>query len=73
MMEKEPDKFSEDSDPIVEEVRRAREALFGQFNYDLQALGEYLQKRTEEAAKAGRKVVSSLPRRPRTTPAKKVG
>ena len=50
-------------DPIVEEVRRAGEAYFAKFNYDLNAIREDLRRSTEEAARAGHKVVS-LPRRP---------
>jgi len=55
----------DDQDPIVDQVRRAREELFARFNYDLHALGKYLQERTDEAAKAGRKVISPAPRRAR--------
>ena len=65
----------EDDDPIVAEVRRAREAYAARFNYDLAAIFADIQRRTEEAARAGRKVVSLPPRRPEgwTDPAKKVG
>ena len=35
-------------DPIVEEVRRARDAHAKQFNYDLDAIVEDLQKREKE-------------------------
>jgi len=62
-----------DADPIVEEVRKAREALFARFGFDLAALGRYLQERTEEAARAGHRVVSLPPRRPQTKPTKKAG
>ena len=49
-------------DPIVEEVRRAGDAYFKRFNYDLKAAFADLRQRTEEARKAGRKVVSRPPR-----------
>ena len=51
-------------DPIVEEVRRAREQYCAQFDYDLSAMCEDLRRRTEEAARAGRKVMPLPPRRP---------
>ena len=57
------------NDPIVEEVRRTREKLFAEFNYDLAAFGRHLQERTEVAKKAGRKVVP-LPPRPADSKAK---
>lgn len=44
-------------DPIVQEVRLAREEYAAQFNYDLRALCEDLRHRTEDAARAGRQVV----------------
>jgi hypothetical protein len=50
-------------DPIVEEVRRAGQALFARFNNDMAAVCEYLNRRTEEAARAGYRVVSLPPRR----------
>ena len=49
-------------DPIVEEVRRAREQYAARFNHDLAAMWEDLRRRTEEAARAGHKVVSLPPR-----------
>lgn len=49
-------------DPIVEEVRQAREAYAARFNYNLAAMFADLQRRTEEARLAGWKVVS-LPAR----------
>ena len=52
-----------DDDPIVAEVRRVREQLFAQFNYDLSALVKHVQEKTEEAHRAGRKVVSLSPNR----------
>lgn len=47
-------------DPIVEEVRRAREAHAKQFNYDLDAICEDLRKR-EKAS--GHPTVSLAPKR----------
>lgn len=47
-------------DPIVEEVRRARDAHAKQFNYDLDAICEDLRKR-EKAS--GRSTVSLPPKR----------
>jgi hypothetical protein len=47
-------------DPIVEEVRRAREAHAKQFNYDLDAICEDLRKR-EKAS--GHATVSLGPKR----------
>lgn len=49
-------------DPIVEEVRQARQAYAARFNYDLAAMIDDLQRRTEEARRAGREVVSLPPR-----------
>ena len=43
------------SDPIVEEVRRAREAYAARFNYDLRAIYRDLK---EKEKRSGRKVVS---------------
>jgi hypothetical protein len=59
-------------DPIVDEVRRAGEAYFAQFNFDLKAICDDLRRRSDEA---GRKTVSLPPRpvQPRPTPTKKVG
>jgi hypothetical protein len=47
-------------DPIVEEVRRARDAHAQQFNYDLDAIVEDLQKREKELGLA---TVSLPPKR----------
>ncbi len=47
-------------DPIIEEVRRARDAHAKQFNYDLDAICEDLRKR-EKAA--GQPTVSLPPKR----------
>ncbi len=62
-------------DPVVAEVRRAREAYAAEFNYDLRAIFADLQRRTEEATRAGLSVVSLPPRRPSgwTESARKVG
>ena len=43
------------SDPIVDEVRRAREAYAARFNYDLQAIYRDLK---EQEKRSGRKFVS---------------
>ncbi|MCK6484334.1 MAG: hypothetical protein HUU22_00260 [Phycisphaerae bacterium] len=50
-------------DPIVQEVRQAREAYAASFNYDLAAMIADLQRRTEEARRAGQAVESLPPRR----------
>jgi len=47
-------------DPIVAEVRRAREAYATQFNYDVYAMGRDLQERQQ---KSGRTVVALPPKR----------
>ena len=57
----------EDDDPIVAEVRRARERYAAQFNYDLEAIVRDVQRRTDEARAAGHAVVSLRPRRPEGT------
>jgi hypothetical protein len=49
-------------DPIVAEVRKARDEYARSFNYDLDAICKDLQQRQ---AQAGRKVVSFPPKRPR--------
>ena len=48
-------------DPIVEEVRRAREDYAKSFHYDLDAICRDLQ---QKQAQSGRPVVSFPPRRP---------
>ncbi len=48
-------------DPIVAEVRNARDEYARRFNYDLDAICKDLQQRQ---AQAGRKVVSFPPKRP---------
>ena len=57
-----------DVDPIADEARRAGDAYMKQFGYDLKAVFADLRRRTEEARRAGREVVSRPPRRvtPRT-------
>jgi hypothetical protein len=59
--------------PIVDEVHRIREQMLEEFSGDLGALMKDAQRRTEEAARAGRTVVAGAPRQPRPAPAKKVG
>lgn len=36
------------NDPIVEEIRRIREDFARKFNYDLEAMVEYLRKKEQE-------------------------
>lgn len=48
-------------DPIVKETRAAREELLERFNYDLDALCEYLQQQESQSHK---KAVTLEPRRP---------
>ena len=48
-------------DPIVKETRAAREELLERFNYDLDALCEYLE---EVGRKSGKQAVTLQPRRP---------
>jgi len=64
-----------DDDPIIAEVRRARESIARQFNYDLKAILADARKRTEAARRAGRKVASAPTRPLQSTPAstKKAG
>jgi hypothetical protein len=50
-------------DPIVEEVRRARDAYAKQFNYDLDAI--YRDLKTKER-QSGRRVISSPSKRAKT-------
>jgi hypothetical protein len=52
-------------DPIVDEVRKAGEAYFAQFNFDLRAICEDLRRRSEAR---GVKTVSLPPRPPRPNP-----
>jgi hypothetical protein len=62
----------EDDDPIVAEVRRAREEYAAHFNYDLAAIVEDLQRRQ---ATSGLTYASPPPRTPHAqpAPAKKAG
>ena len=48
-------------DPIVEEVRRVREAYAARFDFDLEAMVDDLSKRQKESK---RLVVSRPPRKP---------
>jgi hypothetical protein len=50
-------------DPIVAEVRKARDEYARRFNYDLDAICDDLQQRQ---AQAGRKIVSFPPKRPKS-------
>jgi hypothetical protein len=54
-------------DPIVEEVRRIREANAARFNYDLDRIVEDARRRQEES---GRKIIRA-PRPPRTAKKRK--
>lgn len=49
-------------DPIVEEVRKARDEYAKRFNYDLDAICRDLQ---EKQKRGKRKVISLPPKRPR--------
>ncbi|HKI01870.1 MAG TPA: hypothetical protein VKK31_07825 [Thermoanaerobaculia bacterium] len=49
------------NDPIVEEVRQAREEHAAKFDYDLKRIFQDLK---EQEQRSGRKVVSLAPRRP---------
>lgn len=63
-----------DEDPILEEVQDAGEAYFAEFGFNMKAVCDDLRRRTEEARKAGREVVSHPPRPPQDmTINKKVG
>ena len=46
-------------DPIVEEVRAARDAIAREFDYDIERIGRVMQ---ERQAKSGRPVVRLPPR-----------
>ena len=50
-------------DPIVAEVRQARDEYAKRFNYDLDAICRDLQNKQTQS---GRKIVSFPPKRPRT-------
>ena len=53
------------SDPIVDEVRRARDAYAARFNYDLRAIYCDLK---EQEKRSGRKVVSYAESSPKVEP-----
>ena len=55
-------------DPIVEEVHLVRSELLAQYGGDLRALLRDAQRRTEQAAQAGRRVVAGRPRSARPVP-----
>jgi hypothetical protein len=55
-----------DQDPVVDEARQAGDAYVRQFDHDLKAVFADLRRRTEEARRAGRTVVSMPPRRVQT-------
>jgi hypothetical protein len=46
-------------DPIVREVREARERIFATFDYDLDAYVRYLRELQEEARRRGGTIISS--------------
>lgn len=48
-------------DPIVKEVREARDKIANQYEYDVVAIGRYYQ---EKQRKEGRKTVVLQPKRP---------
>jgi hypothetical protein len=52
------------NDPIVEEIRRVRDALAARFNYDLDAIFRDIKEQENEEKKRGRKFVSFAPPRP---------
>jgi phage replication-related protein YjqB (UPF0714/DUF867 family) len=58
--------------PIVEEVRRARDEVFAEHGGNIEQLMKELQRRTEAAKAAGRTVVTLPPRRPPTTKEKRL-
>ncbi len=57
------------TDPIVDEVRKAGDAYFKKFNYDLKAAFEDMRHRTEQS---GRKVVSLPPRPAKPRPSRTI-
>jgi hypothetical protein len=57
-------------DPIVAEVRKARDEYARRFDYDLDAICRDLQQRQ---AQSGRKVVSFPPKRPKSAIAGREG
>lgn len=68
-------KRKKDNDPIVSEVHRIRQEMMAKYNNDLDAFFADMQRKTEEARLAGRKVISRPPRRPKgwIDPTKKAG
>jgi hypothetical protein len=58
------------NDPIVEEVRRVREAHAKKFNYDLQAIVADL-KQQQKASK--RKFITLAPKKPTVMPKTRIG
>jgi len=50
-------------DPIIDEVRRAGEAFLAQFDFDMKAACDDLRRRTDEARRSGRQVLSLPPKR----------
>lgn len=46
------------SDPIVDEVRRVRDAYAARFNYDLRAIFRDLKEKEEQEKRKGRKFIS---------------
>jgi hypothetical protein len=56
--------MSENIDPIIAEVRKARDAYARKFNYDIQAMCRDLKKRQTQNAD---KVISMPPKRIKTT------
>jgi antirestriction protein len=50
-------------DPIVDEVRQAREEYAARFNFDLEAIARDLREHQEELERSGWNVVSLAPRR----------
>jgi hypothetical protein len=58
------------NDPIVEEVRRVRDAHAKKFNYNLQAIAADLKKQQKTSKQ---KFVTLTPRKPTVLPKAKVG
>lgn len=54
-----------EDNPIISEIRKIREEILAEHNGDLRALVLAAQKRTEEAERAGKRVVAMPPREPR--------
>jgi hypothetical protein len=52
-------------EPVVEQVRQAREAYAARFNFDVSAICEDLRRLTDQAARDGRAVVPAPPARTR--------